>query len=74
MRTFKVTAQQVKRKYNKKQNTTNYLFFITKNIISRRQILQVTNMRYDTRPTESASTFPKLTIETQKQGVKYAQS
>ena len=30
--------------------TTNDLFFISKNIITRKQILQVTNMRYDARP------------------------
>ena len=30
--------------------TTNDLFFISKNIIARKQNLQVTNMRYDARP------------------------
>ena len=29
---------------------TDYLFFISENIIAKKQILQVTNMRYDARP------------------------
>ena len=51
MSTLKVKTQQVKRKYKKKNKmTANDLFFISMNIITRKQNLQVTNMHYDARP------------------------
>ena len=39
-----------KEKIQEKKMTTNDLFFISKNIIARKQILQVANMRCDARP------------------------
>ena len=48
---FKVPTQQVKRIYKRKNKmTTNGLFFISKNIIVRKQNFQVTNTRYNARP------------------------
>ena len=68
MRMFKLTTQQVKRNYKKKV-TTNYLFFISNNIIARKLILQVTNMRCIVRPIFIFYPQPNRSVDTQNESM-----